>query len=343
MGRPLGRVILLLLCLIPACPPRAGAGVSPHFTGTFVQLLGQHEQWTASQWQALFTSLKTIGVDEIIIQWSVNDQVPFYPSTHFKAAPHDVLPRVMEAAGGQGFHVLLGLVHDGAYWHKVARDPKLVRVYFKRLLRDSLATARELMALVGTSPAFSGFYIPQEIDDRTWLPPEHAAVLDAFLAELRQGLKDIAPQAPVAISGFSNAFADPGLLGQTWQRLLSRTGIDRVLFQDGIGVGKLGLGDADVFLAAVAEAASQTGRQFTPIVETFTQVDGPPINDKPFRAEPAPLDRIIRQLSLADRAPHTGIMAFSLPEYCSPFGIPGAAALYDAYKNGLRPGSMRQP
>jgi len=337
MGTQLGRVILLLACLIPVCPLRTAAGVSPRFTGTFVQLLGQHERWTTDQWQALFRSLRSIGVEELIVQWSVHDQTPFYPSRHFKTAGHDVLPRVMEAASDQGFHVRIGLVHDSAYWRKIARNPKLVRVYFNRLLRANLAAARELNDLFGGSPAFAGFYIPQEIDDRTWLPPEHLAVLETYLTELRQGLRDIAPQASVAISGFSNAFADPELLGRTWQRLLAQSGIDQVLFQDGIGVGKLGLDDADVFLAAVADAARQDGRTFTPIVETFTQLDGEPINKKPFRAEPASLNRLIRQLALAGRTSHAGIMAFSLPEYCSPFGVPGAAALYQAYKDGLRP------
>lgn len=337
MGSLLGRVLLLLACLIPVCPLRAAAGVSPRFTGTFIQLLGHHQQWTSDQWRALFSSLRAIGVNELVIQWTVNDQTPLYASRHFKKAPHDVLPRVMDVAREQDFRVLLGLVHDSAYWRKIARNPKLVRVYCKRLLRDNLAAARELADRFGSSPAFAGFYIPQEIDDRTWLPPEHLAVLEAYLTALRQGLRDIAPQAPVAISGFSNAFADPELLGRIWHTLLAQSGIDRVLFQDGIGVGKLGLDDAGIFLAAVAEAARQAGRAFTPIVETFTQVDGPPINTKPFRAEPASLNRLIRQLALADRSPHTGIMAFSLPEYCSPFGVPGAAALYQAYKDGLRP------
>lgn len=337
MGSRIGRAIIVLCCLLSAWPLQAVAGPSPHFTGTFVQPLGSHDQWSQEQWEQLFTALAAIGVRELVVQWSVSDQTPFYESAHFKAGHQTVLPRIMTAAEAHGFHVLIGLVHDNAYWRKIDRDPKLVRVYFKRLLHDSLIAAREITKNFGNSPAFAGFYIPQEIDDRTWLFPERSAVLVGFLADVRAGLREIAPQAPVAISGFSNAFADPELLQRSWQTILETSGIDRVLFQDGIGVGKLDLNDADVFLTAVATAARAAGKTFTPIVETFTQVDGPPLNQKPFRAEPAPLDRIIRQLALVDRMPHAGIMAFSLPEYCSPFGVPGAGTLYEAYKNGMKP------
>ncbi len=74
----------------------------------------------------------------------------------------------------------------------------------------------------------------------------------------------------------------------------------------------------------------------TPVVETFRQVDGPPINNNPFRAVPASFSALQRQLAIAAAQPHTGIVAFSLPEYCSPYGIPGAANLYAQYKASFR-------
>jgi hypothetical protein len=332
MGNALGRLVVLFLCL-SLWPVAAVAAAAPRFTGTFVQLLAEHEQWGVDRWRALFASLRAIGVDEAVVQWSVADRSPLYPSRYFTDAPHVALPAVLEAARAEGLRLVLGLAHDSQYWTRIARDPKLVRIYFRRLLLDSLAAARELAGLAQGNPVFAGFYIPQEIDDRNWLDPAAAEVLGEYLTELTKGLRLIAPEAPVSVSGFSNAFADPVLLREFWARLLSRSGIDRVLFQDGIGVAKLRLEYAGPFLEAVSLAARDAGRVFTPVVETFTQIDGEPINDKPFRAEPAPLARILRQLALAGRYPHTGVMAFSLPEYCSPYGLPGAAALYAAYKN----------
>lgn len=336
MGNALRRIVLTLLYLAPLCwPGAASAAETPRFTGTFVQLLAEHASWDEARWRALFASMRAIGVTEAVVQWTVNDTTPVYPSTYFKAAPQATLPVVLTAARAEGLGLVLGLVHDPAYWSRIERDPKLVRIYFRRLLRDSLATARELITLAQGNPALTGFYIPQEIDDRSWLDPDRARVLDEYLADLTKGLRDIAPTKSVAISGFSNAFAEPAWLRQSWERLLAHSGIDRVLFQDGIGVAKLRPDEAGVFLEAVSQAARTTGRVFTPVVETFTQVDGQPINDKPFRAVPAPLERLTRQLAVAGCVPHTGIVAFSLPEYCSPFGGPLAAALYAEYQKNF--------
>jgi hypothetical protein len=336
MGRTFIRLVLALLCLaLLHLPALARAAEAPRFTGTFVQLLADHASWDLARWKAVFASMRAIGVTEVVVQWSVNDATPTYASTHFPTSPSESLPTVLAAAREQGMRLVLGLVHDPAFWAKIDRDPKLVRVYFRRLRNASLAAARELAALAQGNPAFAGFYIPQEIDDRNWLDPDRGKVLVEFLGELTKGLRDIAPDAPVAISGFSNAFAEPGLLRQFWEGLLRQTGIDRVLFQDGIGVAKLRPGETGVFLEAVSQAARATGRMFTPVVETFTQIDGPPLNDKPFRAVPASLERLKRQLAVAGGIPHSGILAFSLPEYCSPFGGPQAAALYTDYQKNF--------
>lgn len=338
MVRVLARLVLVLLCLSltrPACGGTDAASAPPPFTGTFLQLLAGHADWDPGRWEALFAALAAIGVGEVVVQWSVIDATPTYPSRHFTAPAKISLPAVLEAARRHGLRLVLGLVHEGDYWTRIERDPKLVRVHFRRLLRDGLATARELLDLAGDNPALAGFYIPQEIDDRNWLDPQREKVLAEYLGDLTRGLHALAPGLPVAVSGFSNAFAEPELLGRFWQELLVATDIDRVLFQDGVGVGKLRPDEAEIFLAAVSRAAAEAGRRFTPVVETFSQVDGPPLNDKPFRAEPAPLARLADQLRQAGRVPHDGIVAFSLPEYCSPLAGPQATALYEAYRRAV--------
>lgn len=89
-------------------------------------------------------------------------------------------------------------------------------------------------------------------------------------------------------------------------------------------------------MAAAARAALQAGATLTPVVEVFRQVDGPPVNDKPFRAVPAGISGLQRQLAIASAQPHAGIAAFSLPEYCSPYGSKEAASLYAQYRAYIR-------
>lgn len=321
---------------------------SPRFTGTFVQLWDTHATWDSARWNDLFASLRAIGVAEVIVQWTSTQ--PGAPQTNpaqtqgmegtrtaaASAQLHPALPLLLQAAETQHMQIVLGLVHDPEYWDKIKAEPDSVRYYLRQLRNTSLLTARAALLRPDSKNVVSGFYIPQEIDDKSWLEPERQQALVDSLTSLRAGLKALAPGLPVAISGFSNAFAEPAMLEQFWQTVLNKSGIERILFQDGVGVHKLRMREAGLFMAAVSRAAQKAGGILTPVVETFRQVDGPPINDKPFRAVPASLSALQRQMAFAAAQPHSGIVAFSLPEYCSPFGIMGAADLYRQYKASLR-------
>lgn len=67
------------------------------------------------------------------------------------------------------------------------------------------------------------------------------------------------------------------------------------------------------------------------VVEIFRQVDGLPFNDEPFKAVPAPLERINCQVDLAAPYSTSGIIAFSVPEYMTPLGGQEAGRLFESY------------
>ncbi|SCM72649.1 DUF4434 domain-containing protein [Desulfovibrio sp. 86] len=326
--------LISLIITLSVQDGRADAA-KPVITGTFLQLWDVHATWTEERWQSLFAALRAIGVDEVVVQWTVDGATPTYASKYFTAPARLTLEKALRAARDQHIRVVLGLVHDQAYWEKIKRDPNHVRWYFRKLCTTSLAAAEELLRLDSGKNVVSGLYIPQEIDDQSWLEADRQAELLNFLKDLRAGLRILAPHLPVAVSGFSNGYAEPETLKKLWQRILTQSGIDRVLFQDGVGAHKLNVNEVSLFFGAVSQAAEKTGRVFTPVVEVFTQVDGAPVNQKAFRAVPAPLARIKKQLKIAGSVPHSGIMAFSLPEYCSPFGGEQAAVLYKAYKEAF--------
>lgn len=329
-------LILLLACTLLA-PATAGAkDKTPRFTSTFMQLWDMHATWESARWNDLFASLRAIGITEVIVQWTTSHDSAGPASAATPVRLHPALPLVLQAAKAQHMQVVLGLAHDPAYWDKIKSEPELVRRYLRQVGNASLQAARAAMLLPDSREVVSGFYIPQEIDDKTWLEPERQNVLVEYLTNLRAGLHTAAPNLPVGISGFSNAFAEPAMLERLWQTLLKKSGIARLLFQDGVGVHKLRLQETGLFMAAAARAALQAGATLTPVVEVFRQVDGPPVNDKPFRAVPAGMSGLQRQLAIASAQPHAGIAAFSLPEYCSPYGIKGAASLYTQYKDYIR-------
>jgi hypothetical protein len=271
-------------------------------------------------------------VTELVVQWSKVDEVTFYPTGRAPApAAAAVLPAVLRHADEHGMKVTVGLAHDTAYWTKVARDPALVAVYLAAQEQRSVAVARELVPVVAPHRAFAGWYITEEIEDGSWKAPKAREVLFDHLRRLAGRVHAVRPGATVAISGFSNAETDPATCFEFWRALLRAAPIDVLMFQDGVGARKQRLSFLPLYLGAVRDATAAAGRDLQVIVETFDQV-----SDTPFKAVPAPWERLERQLALA--AAHSsrrGVLAFSIPEYMTPLGGAEAARLFERYLRAL--------
>ena len=329
--RSLAGRALRQLALVTVAGLLCGPGVAIaelRLDGTVLQLSRAQASWSDTQWRELFGHFEALGLRQLVVQWSVTPELTYYPSDAFSAEEAPVVEQLLELAGASGISVLVGLAHDPGFEPAIRRDPELVEVYLRRLRRRSLTAARELSALLGGKPSFSGWYLPEEIDDVHWLEPERRRLLTSHLGEITSQLRQLTPQATLAISGFSNSHADPEALEGFWRDLLEASSLDRVLFQDGIGVGKQWLDDLPLYLSAVARAATSTSRQLQVVVEVFQQVDGPPLNDRPFRAIPAAVDRVRRQLEIARRHAPAGVIAFAVPEYMTPGRGEAAARLY---------------
>lgn len=317
---------------LAAASPAVPAG---RIGGTFLQPVGAMASFTDADWDLLFDELAAIGVRDVIVQWAAYDDVAFYASSTFGQTAAPVVETVLDKAGRRGLRVRLGLAADSGFWQKIDRDPKLVEVYFRRQLLANLAAAAELAPLALKNPAFAGWYLTEEIDDKSWLDDDKRKVLAAYLRELVAGLSALAPGRDTLISGFSNGFAEPAVLARFWEGLLADTGLSGLLLQDGVGVGKLEPDEARLYFEALAPALRAKGKAFFPVVETFVQVDGPPLNDKDFRAEPASLPGLLERIAAAAPSGGQGVYAFSLPEYVSSRAGGPAAELYRAYRAAL--------
>ncbi len=83
-------LIMLLLSTSPgfANPYNAPAikqSSTPYLQGSFLQLLNGHGNWDKERWNELFGYLKKMRISRLVLQWSVHDQVAFYPSA---SLPH---------------------------------------------------------------------------------------------------------------------------------------------------------------------------------------------------------------------------------------------------------------
>jgi hypothetical protein len=333
-ARPPARsAILVVVILAVLWGNYAVAGEKPvipaaRLQGTFLQLTAAHGDWQPADWARLFEYFKELRLSQLVIQWTVYDDLAFFPTTAGRQVPRPSLSTIMQLADAAGLQIWVGLSHDPEFWDKIRRDPKLVEVYFRRVrLRDE-AIARELAPQLQPHPSFRGWYITEEVDDVNWQEAPAREVLFAFLRDLSAFLHTLTPGATVALSGFTNARVDPETLGRFWKELLGSAPIDRVLFQDGIGAEKLKLDELPLYLGALAQASKARSRQLQVVVELFRQASA-----KPFRAQPASWERVARQLKIAACYAPDGIMAFSVPEYMTPLGGQEADNLFRAYRH----------
>lgn len=304
---------------------------SPRLQGTFIQLWRTHSEWKPEDWSRLFEYFRQLRLSWLVIQWTVYEETAFYPSQTFQAVPNPPLETILQLADAAGMKVFVGLAHDPTFWEKIRRDPVLVEVYLRRLRLRSESAAGQLAPLVRHHPSFQGWYITEEIDDVNWRDPQARNVLFAYLQDVSGRLKAITPGGKVALSGFSNTQLDPLAFEEFWKALLEKASLDEVLFQDGIGVRKLQLTYLPLYLGAIRRAVDAHSRNLQVVVELFQQVNGKLSGDEPFKAVPAPLERITRQVALAAHYATSGVIAFSVPEYMTPLGGPEAEQLFTKY------------
>jgi hypothetical protein len=330
---PPGPVVGVLAALFAGFLALAQTPDAEHrLKGTFLQLTNAQATWQTDNWVQLFDYFRELRLSELFVQWSLHDQTAFYASSAFKPVTTPPLELLMTLADQRSLQIWIGLAHDPQFWEKVNNDSASVKGYLRVQRERSLLVARELAAVVQSHPSFAGWYVTEEIDDLNWRPLEARDVLFDYLGGLTTSLRQITGnKVPIAVSSFSNAALDPVAFEKFWSTLLARAPIDVVLFQDGIGAAKLDLEHLPLYLASMRRAVDQTSRSLRVVVEVFEQVDGLPINDKPFRAIPAPLDRIDQQSQIAARYATHGLIAFSVPEYLTPIGGMEAATLFSRY------------
>jgi hypothetical protein len=317
------------LTVIPQASPTQTA---PQLRGTFLQPR-LDQRWTYPKLRDLLLAVRRLGLSEIVVQWTVVGTSAFYRSDAFQRIEDPPLESLLKLADEFDLKVRVGLAHDVEFWDRIKLKSSVrdVEEYLQFLRRRSTTAARELSPVVGQHRSFDGWFITEEIDDVNWLPPERRALLRSYLTDLRRTLRMLRSSASVAVSGFSNAHCDPATLETFWRELLSATDVDQVLFQDGVGAHKLALPYLPLYLGAMKRAAVDSGHALSVVVELFDQVEGSPVTEGSFKAVPAGIDRLARQLDLAREASTAGVLAFSVPDYMVPGAGPRAEQLFSAY------------
>jgi hypothetical protein len=308
-------------------------------SGTFLQLTSRHNSWTEAQWSSLFGSFRRLQLSELVVQWAACDEATFYARSGEPPAP---LNRVLAAAARSEIRVWIGLYSESTYWDRIHTDAQTASVYLHHLRSRSLSIARDLAPVLSGYQGFAGWYLSEEVDDVNWQGVEFRKSLMTHLAAASRALHDLVPGSRVAISTFSNAQLSPGHFQKFWKEILQSSSLDTLFLQDGVGVHKLALDEFPIYADALVTATRAAKKNLSIVVELFEQVSGPPIDSGDFKAVPAQLARVRRQLEIARRFTNS-ITAFSVPEYMSPLGLPGAERLYHDYLGEYAPPEAEIP
>lgn len=287
-----------------------------------------HRDWPEERWRRLFDRLADLRLEELYLQWSEVDGQAVI------TVP--VLQTVLGLAAQRGIRVWIGLAADTGFGRRILEEPRAVAVYLARLRAAGREVALRLAPAWRGQDAVAGWYIPEEIDDRNWQELARRRLLVDHLAALASELSQIAPELPVAVSGYTGAWLDPATLAALWSEIFAAASLDLLLFQDGLGVGRMRSADVEQYLSALRSAAVRSNRGFAVVVEVFRQKSGTSLDDRPFQAAPAPFERILDQLVLAGRYGGGGLVAFSVPEYMTPEAGAAARELSLRYRRWLR-------
>jgi hypothetical protein len=316
--------------------------ILPITTGTFTQP-GSVDNYTPEMWGQEFNSMKELGINLWIYQWvgDSKNKTTIYPTRltgYTQTTRDDQVELALSFAQKYGLQVFLGLVFNDDWWQKEGTD----RDWLLHEAQEMNAVADELYASYFTRypDTFAGWYINWEMDNfagynRRAKQKENMIEALQLVSDHLEGLN---PSLPSSIAPFFNAAggAAAQAYGEFCYEVMSKTGVDILMLQDGIGVEHATLDQLPEWYQQVCAGVRAAGKLCWSDLENFaTDSDGNLI--------PAPTERVIQQHQIAAQYVDR-IVTFSFISYMSP-NDPAHVPYYKGfqeYVNGL-PGIQHIP
>ena len=305
--------------------PRLAASSQPVCPGgidaTFVQIQANELEFGRKEWTAALGQLRSIGIATIVLQYSGDERGPF----DGRASRRKPVESLLSAADAYGMGVYLGLYFEPSWPEtfdvSTASAPPL----------DDPAASAWLAGLCRTHRACVGFYIPEEIDDRTWGHRNNPDELRHFLERSAAKLRELLPARPIAAAPFYTGHLSPQEHAAFWSALLQNRPLDALMLQDGLGVGRATIETASAALSALGPALDSVNVELWTVLELFHQLHGPPHDDLPFAAESGAFPNILAALS-EERRYVRKTAAFAVLNYMNTDGDAGARTLHAQYR-----------
>ncbi len=322
--------------IVPLFVAMATAGAA--LDGSFIQLHRGKADRTTEEWRTDFQHIKALGGDRVIVQWTAEEPVLYFGAdTNILRGMTEVYPvleRIFEAAEAENISVVLGLQHHPEFWDQIKSRDKVIQDFFR--IRKARNRQLQLVLLnnFGDRTSWTGYYLPDEIDDLTWRSPNKKKLIHGYLRAMAGILRENDPDRTIAVSSFFRGRTVPKRMAEDLMDILSDTGIDYLLVQDGVGVGDPPLAYVPLYYEVLARtwaSESAAGRDLPAlwgVLEAFKQTSGP---DEPFTAVPAPPERLREQVEEA-RPFFDRLILFTFEDYLQPDLGHAATAAFESLR-----------
>lgn len=296
--------LLLPLCFLLASTQ---ATAKSQQSVSFYQPLLKDGEKSDAAWQKLGQDLKSMKVAELFVQWSDHEGYPLYTAAPEEGSPITTpLEKLLTVADNEKIDLWMGLTADKDFWAADKKPIELLKVYFAKREIATQALLDSWGERIKDNPRLKGWYIPDEIDDSRWNEPEKRALLVKYLKNVRQMVAKLTPDLPVAVSGFSNGKLPPDSFIHFFENLTDESAIDRFLFQNGVGAGKMSLDEFSIYRKALLK--SDLGKKTHIVVEAFGMSSMGVL-------APATASAYKSQMKAAMVAPFKAPVIFSMPTY----------------------------
>ncbi|HEX7004579.1 MAG TPA: DUF4434 domain-containing protein [Trueperaceae bacterium] len=236
----------------------------------------------------------------------------------------DPLGDLLAAAETLDMKVWLGLSLDPTYWQGVF-DPLASA-------ETNIELMKELESRYGSSPALAGYYLPEEIDDRSFIEAKAHAAMVEYLASMAEAGHEI--DRPVMVAPYFGMNPNADAYADWWDETLAAAPIDVIAMQDGVGTKRTTVEEGVPVYRALKEVTDRHDVALWSDLEVFEQVHGWPVDGLAWQAQSANINTVIEQLEL--EAPYVDkFVVFDFSHYMSPRLGGEALELYQGYQEYL--------
>ena len=331
----MGRFAAAIQCVIAwncCCLPLAAQlfPVNPSLplaTGAFIQLHAGFASNTPAWWQTELGSMKSIGMDTVVINYVAYDKFYFYPTSVPGGMPFavDSIENILDAADQHGMDVYLGLHLDPDQFSTSTFD-------LQANLAQGQAELTELWSRYGNHPSLAGWYMPQEFSDyMVFNQPQLRNDIITYTSTVTNQAH-VSSGLPMMISPYFGQNPNAAAYGNWWNSTgLPQTGVDIVAMQDGVGTHRTTIAESRTVFQALAPVMANHGVVFWANNESFNQIHGWPVDSQPWAAQPTGIGTFAAQIESTNPFVEKSI-TFEFSHYMSPQGTLATNALYQDYK-----------